>query len=242
MHRDDSRILLAGSLRMFAFALAAVAPLAIAQQGPVDLRSVFEVPSTEGILYRVNFSYHFPGRESVRISDVGTVPASGSLGYLVRSREIQVFDPKTNAVLHRIALANPVRLMSDRSLELPAPDAFPKSALFGRWRHASSFSANAVAVLGRQFELGFFPYELDGQNYVRTTYQPLRPLPERLQAEVAVLLSYAKEAKRPLEFSVRVKSRERRSHGEWRETLSDPTVQSLTKFRAELIAMLERQP
>jgi hypothetical protein len=242
MQRDDKSALLPNWFGRFAIALVVVAPQASAQQGPVNVRSVFEVPSTEGILYRVNFSYSFPGRQTVNISDIGTVPASGNLGYLSRKREIQVLDARSNAILHRITLANPIRLMSERSLELPAPDAFPKSALFGRWRHSGSFSSNAVTVLGRHFELGFFPYELDGRNYIRTTYQPLRPLPERLQAEVAVLLSYAKETKRPLDFAVRVKSRERRSHGEWREILSDRTVEALAKFRAQLIASLETRP
>ena len=216
--------------------------VASAQEAPVRLEEVFQVNTSIGPLYRVSYQYAFAGLDTIAVSDLGSVPASGKLTYLTSLETIEFRDPRTNALLHSASLKDATKVMSARRLAMPNAEDFPEAATFGFWKRKEDFAGRALQVLNEFFDLGVRPYPQGKEQFIVTTYRQLDPMPQRLQAEVAVMVRFSMQSPQPLRFAVHLTARERRSHSDWQEELSKETVTAIGAFRARLLSRLEGRP
>jgi hypothetical protein len=201
------------------------------------------VPSNQGPVHSVSFSYSFADQESIRISGLGVMPPIGKLSYLTPDAQIS-FSAADGKLLESVDLKDATQLMGSTSSDAPARSDFPENFRLGFWRERSPFSAHAMKVLNLQFASGLLPTitEADGENVLITAYHPLSGLPDDLYGEVAVLVSHRdrdRSGNNELPFRVRWNALEKRKLTRWRSPVSEPTKQAAEAFVANLIAALQ---
>jgi hypothetical protein len=192
--------------------------------------------------YSIEYSYDFPDRASVHITDLGIVPAKGSFHYLSREKELEFRDPASGEVLQKVPLKETVIVAAKPPLnEVPGEAEFPLAFRAFSWRSSNSLRERADVVLGRYFR--YQPWENDNTNYLVTTFAPLRcqGVQEGVFAQVALLVSfpYNKTAR---DYSLHVRSivREGRTHSdEFRPTNDVVILQAADKFIEQLIAEMQ---
>jgi hypothetical protein len=102
-------------------ASALVAPVAIAQQGVsptdaptadkgrVNVKNVAKVLITkDSPALSVTYEYDFPGRSSVHVGSLGTVPARGAFSYIATDKRLVFTDPTNGNVLADVELKETV--------------------------------------------------------------------------------------------------------------------------------------
>lgn len=234
---------LVGGLVMAAIACLEPGSLARAAEteGEVKMGTAVEVPSDVDVLYKVTYEYSFSGRESVFIDGVGTLPARGRLTYLNSGGSIRFLDKFNGQILRTVTIKDPVRFMGGNAADLPRESEFPEAYRQGRWTGKQPFAIVALAVLDRFFPNGYRAYRRGERQHFLTMFATLPPVSERIQAQVAVLVSSPVDADpHDLVFTVQFSARERRSRSEWRRELNDSTQTAVQVFVGEVLAALER--
>lgn len=232
--------LVAGALVAAAVGILFAAAVARAEKGEVTMGTAVEVPTDDGVLYRVSYEYDFPLRDSVYIDGVGTVSAQGQLNYLNSGESIRILDKFGGQTLHTVTIEDPIRLMGGDSADLPRESDFPEAYRQGRWSGTRPFADVTLAVLDRFFPNGYRAYRRTDRQHFLTMFATLPPVSERVRAQVAVLVSLPVDANpRDLAFTLQFSARERRSHSEWRRELADNTQGAVHAFVTQVLTALE---
>ena len=206
----------------------------------VVLGPVFKVAADPVPLYRVSYTYEFPGRSDVYIRGAGRVPSRGSFSYFYAGDSIEFLDGPQGRVLRAVAIQHPITLMGDRAPNIPDEAQFPAESRSGRWQGPEPFAGKALKVLDQAFRYGYRVYEKEQRVFYLTTYTDVPVAVENTRVEVSVLISLASKAESPdTPFALRFKAQERRSHTDWRDSLSDPSRLSVEAFVDRLLATLQ---
>lgn len=208
----------------------------------VNLSPVFEVLTNQGTAYRVSFSYKFHKRSKVFIKGLGFVSADSKLNYITYRKEIEFLKSHNGPSILKVPLENPIRLMGKKSIEFPDKTKFPETYRLGRWSHKSLFSENLFKVIDNTFPSGYRAYEENQRNYLISTYNELSGLQNNLYAQIALMISYIANADpQNLDFQVYFKTRERRSHTEWRDEIGYQTKNVVEKFVSKILDNLQEE-
>lgn len=228
--------------------IACIASLPLASRAQpakerVTVSMLIEVPTPEGLLFRVTYQYDFPGRDTVFIDGVGTMPARGELTYLLSGQSVRFLDAFGGRVLHTAPLDDPIRLMgggTGTGADLPRETDFPEAYRQGRWAGTRPFADVVITVLDKYFPRGYRAYRrADRQNFL-TMFATLPPVSDRVSAAVAVLVSAPAEANpNDVVFTMQFYGRERRSRTDWREDLGADTEAVVQKFVGEVLAAIQ---
>lgn len=211
-----------------------------ASQQPVNLKTVFRVATQPKPLYRVSYSYEFPSQRQIYIQGVGSVSAKGSLNYLCSDEDIKFFDEPGGKLLYVAKLEHPVTLMGASAPRIPDELQFPRESRRGSWSGPGLFSEKAFAVLDKYFRAGYRTYEKDNSVFYLSTYTEVPQSDESTYVEVSVLLSQPiKSGSQPLPFTVAFTARERRSHTDWRDVLSEPSRKDAETFVDQILNALQ---
>ena len=112
--------------------------------------------------------------------------------------------------------------MGDESVNIPRDSDFHEEYRQGHWAAEKPFAEAALSVLDHFFSGGYTASQRAGILQLVTVFAPLPPTTERIQVQVAVLVSSAANADpHNLDFTLRYCSREKRSHTEWRPIFSE---------------------
>jgi hypothetical protein len=207
----------------------------------VDLQNNVLMPSSQGPVHSVSFSYSFPELKSIRISGLGEMPPSGKLSYLTPDTQIR-FSAMDGVLVESIDLKDATQLMGGATTDTPARSEFPDNFRLGFWKQNVPFSVHAMKVLNQQFTSGLLPTITDanGENVLITAYQPLSGLPDGLFGEVAVLVSHGdKSSHNELSFRLRWNAREKRKLTRWRSPVSEATKRAAEAFVGNLLTALQ---
>jgi hypothetical protein len=133
-------------------------------------------------------------------------------------------------------------MMGRTSVQLPDESDFEPAYRIGRWTSSASFQINTSRILNRHFTTGYFVYESGGISKFLTTYHSLQGMPERMHGEVAVLILHPFDIG-PNEFSFHIlyKARERKSHTDWRDDITQVTRKAAERFTSQLLAELKEE-
>jgi hypothetical protein len=124
---------------------------------------------------------------------------------------------------------------------IPDEADFPKESRHGRWRGQSNFAEETLTVLEKYFRSGYRAYEKDGALFYLTTFTECPETDDGIRTEVSALISHpSNAAAHDVSFTVAFVTRERRSHTEWRDTLSDSSRKNTETFVDELLTALQR--
>jgi hypothetical protein len=206
----------------------------------VKVQPVLEVNSSQGTLYRVTFDYDFSPLDSVEISGLGAVSATGHLSYLTQA-PVEIRD-NDGSLLHTISIDDPIRLMGSQILEIPGIIEFPQAALFGQTQNIKEFRQHALAVLRKRFPLGVRPITVKETNHIITSYHEFPGVVDGLYTRVAMLLSYPNSAKPASEFELRMKVNIRRSHSGWRDPSDKYRIDTASLYLKQILTELEGTP
>jgi hypothetical protein len=115
---------------------------------------------------------------------------------------------------------------------LPEESDFPVSYRLIDWSGSQSFQQKAINVLNAYFPFGYCILEKGDRNEFMTTYADLsKNLPKETYGQIALMISFSKtSAANSLQFYVSFTVRERRSHTDWRNTITDQTRDAATAF------------
>jgi hypothetical protein len=124
-------------------------------------------------------------------------------------------------------------------VELPDESGFPSAYRSGSWLHSTSFQKNTSKILNKHFTSGYIVYESGGMSKFLTTYKKLSGMPERLFGEIAILISHSLNVtSNELYFHIHFKARERKSHTDWRNNITEATKNVAVRFTSDLLAEL----
>jgi hypothetical protein len=214
--------------------------IAAPSEGNVKLNAAVEVPTDDGIVYRITLEYNFPNRGTVYVDGVGTVSAQGRLTYLCSGDEIRFLDSFGGATLRIVKIEDPTQFMGGDAPDLPRESDFPEGYRQGRWAGDRPFVMVALAVLDRFFPSGYRAYRRAEEQHFLTMFATLPGMSERVRAQVAVLVSLPANADPTnAAFTVRFSARERRSHSDWRKQLDDKTQAAVQSFVSGIVKALE---
>jgi hypothetical protein len=214
--------------------------IAAPAESDVKLNAAVEMPTDDGVVYRVTYEYSFPNRDEIYIDGVGTVSAKGRLAYLCSGDEIRFLDSFGGQTLRIVKIEDPIQFMGGDAPELPRESDFPEGYRQGRWAGDRPFALVALGVLDRFFPNGYRAYRRSEEQQFLTMFATLPEVSERVRAQVAVLVSSPADADpNNVTFTVRFSARERRSHSEWRGQLGDKTQAAVQSFVGDVIKALE---
>jgi hypothetical protein len=206
----------------------------------VNLRTAFKLATTPKPLYRVSYSYDFPGHRQVYIRGVGTVSSKGTLGYIHSGDTVEFFDGPDGNLLHVEKIEHAVTLMGRPAL-VPDETQFPRESRRGRWRGQGPFAERAFSVLDQYFRSGYRTFQKENSLVYLTTYAELPEAADGSRTEVSVLISYpVRSDSRDLAFTVAFTAQERRSHTDWRDATTDSSRNSAESFVDGLLSALQR--
>ncbi|HXI29889.1 MAG TPA: hypothetical protein VNG89_15730 [Vicinamibacterales bacterium] len=160
----------------------------------------------------IDYSYAFPEVDAVRLRNVGVVPPAGHFHYITTDDALVFENAATGSPLARYQLHETVIVAAQPPLiELPRDTDFPAGFRSYRWHSRASLPQRAFAVLAKTFR--YRPFEIEGRNFVVTTFAPVGGLPDGITAQVAVLLSFPYDRLGDgYDFHVQSLVREGRSH------------------------------
>ena len=97
-----------------------------------------------------------------------------------------------------------------------------------------------TSVLDKYFHAGYQTYEKDSSVFYLSTYTDVPQSEESTFVEVSVLLAQPKKGdSQPLPFTVAFTARERRSHTDWRNELSESSRKNAEAFVDQILSALE---
>jgi len=190
--------------------------VANAAAGSVQVARVAKVQrGTDAASYSIDYSYVFPGRDSVHIKNLGVVPARGSFHYISHERELQFRDTTSGEILRTVALDETVVAAGGTpASEIPREGEFPPEFRSFAWTSRSSFQERANLVLNKYFR--YWPRESDERIHLATTFTPLHLRNPEVLGKVALLLSFPSQAgSRGFSFQVHSLVREGRTHSDY---------------------------
>jgi len=228
--------------RFVAALLFTAAVTAAAEEPKVSIESAFALPSTNG-LRLVSFSYAFPNRTAVLLTDFGVVAANGSMkNYLTRANVIEFRDPGSNELLLRKPIDTTGQIMGGRNSP-PDEGDFPTVARSAAIPAPPPFADRVASAAQRFFPDGFASWQSDGVYRYATTYRGIVTRKPGKRAEIAVLITQPHEPGGKPTFRVRWLLRERgRLSGDWTYTpdVSSETSDAAKAFLDALMGQLQR--
>jgi hypothetical protein len=208
----------------------------------VTVNTVFRIATHPQTLYRVSYSYDFPGHSRIYIRGVGSVPAKGDLNYISSEDRIEFFDAAEGNLLYVAKLEHPVTLMGAPAPNIPDETEFPRESRSGRWSGQGPFAERAFAVLNKTFPSGYRTYEKDKLISYVSTYREVPQSDDGTHTEVSVLIQYpTSDASPSIKFTVAFTALERRSHTDWRSLVSDSSKKNAETFTDGILSALEHQ-
>jgi hypothetical protein len=155
----------------------------------------------------ISYQYQFPGRETVHIKGLGTVPAKGSFAYITESPSLVFEETPNGGVVATVDLKETVAVAAKPPLnEIPNESEFDPAFRAFPWEPKSSLEGRANVVLGKYF--AYQPREIDNVTEFLTTFAPLDKTldGQRIIGRVAMLLAFPYEKTRAGNFTVRVRT------------------------------------
>jgi hypothetical protein len=208
---------------------------------PVIFSSVFKVTVNSSPLYRVSYTYDFPGRGEVYIRGVGTVSSKGSLNYFHSGETLEFLDSPGGNTIYVAKIEHPTILMGGPAPAIPEETQFPQESRRGHWRGQRPFAEKAFSVLEQYFHSGYRTFEKETSLFYLTTYTEAPESPDGTRTQVSVLISHpAKSAPQDVMFTMAFTARERRSHTDWRDAASDAAKKSAETFVDGLLNALQQ--
>jgi len=208
----------------------------------VKINTVFQIATQPQILYRISYSYDFPGHKRIYIRGVGSVPSKGDLNYISSEGTIEFLDAAGGNLLYLAKIEHPVTLMGASAPSIPDEAEFPRESRTGHWSGQGPFAERAFAVLNNAFPSGYRTYEKDNLITYVSTYKEVPQSDDGTHTEVSVLIQYPiSDAVPNVRFTVAFKGLERRSHTDWRSLVSDSSKKSAETFADGIFSALEHQ-
>jgi hypothetical protein len=206
------------------------------------LGPAFRISAPPRSAYILSFDYEFPGRSQIYIRGIGLVNAKGRLHYIHSGDTIEFLDAPDGKVLYTLPIEHSITMMGGGAPSIPDEAEFPKESRHGHWRGQNNFAEDALNVLEKYFHSGYRAYEKDNSLFYLTTFAECPPMDDGTRTEVSVLISHPTKADaHDVPFTVAFVARERRSHTEWRDTLSDSSRKRSETFVDDLLTALQRQ-
>jgi hypothetical protein len=208
----------------------------------VTINTVFRIATHPQTLYRVSYSYDFPGHSQIYIRGVGRVSAKGYLNYISSEDKIEFLDAAKGNFLYVAKLEHPVTLMGAPAPNIPDEREFPRESRSGHWSGQGAFAERAFAVLNKTFPSGYRTYEKDKLISYVSTYKEVPQSDDGTHTEVSVLIQYPTSDATPnIKFTVAFTALERRSHTDWRLLVSDSSKKNAETFADGILSALEHQ-
>lgn len=209
----------------------------------VTVKNVVQVRTgKETRAYSVVYEYEFPGRISVFIDHLGTVPGKGSFGYISTFNRLEFRDRPRGDLLASVPLEETMVVAAKPPLmEVPDEGQFKGGVWEPTWDSTDSLHERANAVLGKYFR--YEPRSDKGVVYLRTTFTPL-PLTdvrEGVIAKLALLLVFPDRPESDrYSFSIKSLVKEGRSHSdEFRDTSNPAVTEAARLFVTNLVAEMK---
>lgn len=205
-------------------------------------RFVLAVVDGERKVWRVSFTYSFPGREDVFLEGVGRIAPNGQLTYLTENKQLR-FTDADGKFLKSMAL-NRTGTPEGAGVELPSAADFGDTYL--SYNRARAFLPNECGSnLNTFFTSGYMMDLKDKITYYTTSYQVIKDgVSRNKRAQVALRVSspYAGPG-RQISYRMQMLVRER-GRGEedtaWLtgSQISPETQSAAVKFRDKVVAVL----
>lgn len=218
------------------------ASMSMTPYAPVHVKRAVRVKiAKETPALSIDYSYDFPGMSTVRLRNVGLLPASGTLRYITTDDALVFEDAATGALLTRQPLQETIIVAAPPPLiELARDTDFPAGFRSYRWRSRASLPERTFAVLGKTYH--YRPFEAEGRSFVVTNFATVGDLPKDITAQVAVLLSFPYDrAAGAYDFHVQSLVREGRSHSDdYRPTANAAVLRAADAFVSRLVDEIQR--
>jgi hypothetical protein len=140
------------------------------------------------LLFRVNYSYQFKGRQAIHIKGVGIVPASGKQNYLFDGQYLE-FEDESGNLLVKIKLKPNKKPPEAGALDLPQESEFA-SFLSDTAQDQTAFVPRTLQKLNNWFPAGYIIRQEGQVTSFVTVYREVEGLPLNLQGQIAIRLSY----------------------------------------------------
>jgi hypothetical protein len=222
-------------------ALATARSFAQSPAGNITLNDVARVRIADNVYaYQVDYTYTVPGKKSVRIADVGTVPAKGHFHYLTRSENIEIDDLDTGTMIVSKPLHETVVVAAKPPLtEIPSANLFEKAYKTYEWNSDRSLGQYLDDLLNKHFH--YLPVTVDGNSTITTSFAPvdLPNAPNGTLARVALMITFPHDISgKDYRFYVSTYLLEGRSHSDDFRPTSDPNiVAACDHFLADIFAL-----
>ena len=140
------------------------------------------------LLYLLNYSYEFKGRQTVSIKGIGELPAKGKLQHLF-SEEILEFIDSDGQLLAVVQLKPNKKQPEGGALEMPKDSEFDQF-LSDSTRAQTMFLPKTMQTLNKWFPSGYTIRQEGQVTSFVTGYRNVDGLPSHLRGEVAVRVSF----------------------------------------------------
>jgi hypothetical protein len=168
------------------------------------------------------------------------VSPKGQLHHIHSGEKLEFLDAPDGRILYTATMEHAVTLMGGRAPTIPDEGEFPKEARHGRWRGNGEFADTALNVLEKYFRSGYRAYEKEESLFYLTTYADVPGVEDGTFTEVAVLITHSiRTEAHDAGFTVAFLARERRSHTDWRDTVSDLSKKRSEAFVDDLLSALQ---
>jgi hypothetical protein len=236
-------------------AAALVAPVAIAQQGVsptdaptadkgrVNVKNVAKVLiAKDSPALSVTYEYDFPGRSSVHVGGLGTVPARGAFSYIATDKRLLFTDPTNGNVLADVDLKETVIVAARPPLtQIPSEHDFDTAFRSFIWNSASPFKERANTVLGEYFH--YLPRISNDVTFLATTFAPipLQGVANGVLGQIALLFSFPYDVAAS-QYAFRVQSLVREGRAlsdQFRATTNTAILSSGDRFVDKLVGEMK---
>jgi hypothetical protein len=186
--------------------------------------AVFVAPDRRAL--SIEYDYNFPGRDMVRINDIGTVPAKGSFKYITENSSLVFSDANDARPLLTVRLRETAEVAAKPPLDkIPDEEKFSPAGREFRWGSKTSPQLALNTILTKRVE--YRPSEVDGVTQFITTFAPITASDgnNQLIGQVAMLLSFPHD-KDATGFMIRVRTlvQEGRKKSDKFENTSNPAI------------------
>jgi hypothetical protein len=207
----------------------------------IEVLSATQLSGSSVVRFEVKIDYEFPGRETVWLQGIGTLPSSGQLSYVVQGREIVFRAARSGKVIGSRGITTYAQMPEDG-------DPFPSTLQFG----PPDLPNVTLSLPLPQAKASVLSKLADSKNPKRLTLKGCRPddegcalspwttitdPTEHIQAQVSVMLVYQTDStnKKSTVFKIFYVGRQAyRGGSEWSTSLNDSIRTLIQNWIAQL--------
>lgn len=202
--------------------------------GQIDLLSAKQLSGSSAVHFEVTISYDFPGRQTVWLQGIGSLPSKGRLSYDVRGRRIEFRTAKGGVLLGYRTITSYSQTPETGSLYPPTTQfggpQLPVLVLPLALPQATAFVMNLLGNEGEPFRLSFTACRPDDDGCIVSQWTTITNPTEHMQAQISVMLTYAADRSNRGATVIKVFYVGRQAYrggSEWSSSLNDSVRSSL---------------